>query len=313
MEFIKNYFNQIELNTEDHLEDQSDEKTKSKITHSTKTTEEKDEKWIIQNLIEELLFKVEIDDQIKSNKVKNEDEIIISSSESDESSFERLSNADSDLNSDAELLETSELDRCLETRFVPLKTKGELLIEELPAPEDETIQLSFNIDQLQQIGNVSKILNNLVIVESFKNLPALDLDSVLFFRTGLSIGRIFDVIGSVTKPFYVIRFASNEKIQDNQIFINMPVYFVPPNLCVSKFQDLNVTKYVLVSQLKNTKGSDASWEHNNEPPENVKEYSDDEEERKDQMKMKSKRKPTNSSSNSNASNLRFKRNRFDNN
>ena len=227
---------------------------------------------------------------------KNEDEIAISTDESssDESSCDESSSDESSLGArsvgepDSEP-EENDLDKCL-TRLAPMKTRGEVLIEELPPPEEENIQLTCNVDRLQQIGSVTKILENLVIVESFKDLPALDLDSVLFFRTGKSIGRVFDVIGSVSKPFYIIRFVSHQKIQENSIFVQMPVYFVPPNLCLASFQELNVTKYVLVSQLKSTKGTDASWLHNNEPPENVKEYSDDEEERRDQAKMKAKRK-----------------------
>lgn len=236
---------------------------------------------------------------------RNADEIVISSDESssdesssDESSFEHLSAEENELNSDPEEVDLpNDLDKCL-TRMAPMKTKGELLIEELPPPEEETIQLTCDVDQLQQVGSVAKILENLVIVESFKDLPALDLDSVLFFRTGKSIGRVFDVIGSVSKPFYVIRFVSAKKIEENAIFVNMPAYFVPPDLCLASFQELNVTKYVLVSQLKVSKGTDASWLHNNEPPENVKDYSDDEEERKEQRKLKAKRKPAN---NANAS------------
>lgn len=273
---------------------------------SNATSDSESDRLIVKELIEELILAVErgnakSDRRGESAKRKpatrrrNADEIAISSDESSsdessssesESSFEMLS-AD-EANSDAEEID---LDRCL-IRMAPLKTKGEMLIEELPPPEEECIQLNCDVDRLQQIGSVTKILENLVMVESFKNLPALDLDSVLFFRTGKSIGRVFDVIGSVSKPFYVIRFASSQKVTESAIFVNMPVYFVPPDLCLASFRELNVTKYVLVSQLKSSKGTDASWLHNNEPPENVKEYSDDEEERKDKMKQKAKRKVT---------------------
>ena len=248
-----------------------------------------DERNAIEKLVEELLFKVDQQQEIRPTRrfnQRNENEIMISSDESDDESVRLSADEDEQPNSDTESI-NEDLEKCL-TRLVPMKTKGELLIEELPAPEEEQIQLTFNVAQLQQIGNVCKILDNLVIVESFRNLPALDLDSILFFRTGLSIGRVFDVIGLVYKPFYVVRFASNQAIESKSIFINMPIYFVP-NLDL----ELNVTKYVLVSQLKSVKGSDASWEHNNEPPDNVKEYSDDEEERRDQQKMKAKRKQRN--------------------
>ncbi|VDP17646.1 unnamed protein product [Soboliphyme baturini] len=40
-----------------------------------------------------------------------------------------------------------------------------------------------------------------------------------------------------------------------------------------------LTKKVFVDELKTVKGSDASWENNNEPPEHIRYFSDDEEER----------------------------------
>lgn len=283
--------------------------------------------FVVKNLIDELLVKIEnlhqqpiFRPRIRYLKKRNEDEIQISSdecelsSDSDESSessdeslneFKKWSNSSNlrsnqneELNSDLEL-DDEELEKCL-IRFKPLKTKGELLIDELPTPEDD-LQLTLDINQLHQIGNVCKILDNLVVVESFKNLPALDLESILFFRTGLSIGRIFDVIGPVVKPYYVLRFATNQIIQSKSIFISMPIYFVP-----DFDQNLNITKYVLISQLKQTKGSDASWEHNNEPPENLKDYSDDEEELKDQQKLKAKRKQQRDNHQSNSTNSSYR-------
>lgn len=234
----------------------------------------------IKQLVDDLISEIEKPFE-KANKIRrvirNENEIQISSDE-----FETSDEPDTDTEHE------QDLDKCL-TRFKALKTKGELLIEDLPAPDDEPIQLTCGVEELQQIGNVNKILDNILIIESFKNLPALDLDSFLFFRNGRSIGKVFDVIGPVIKPFYVIRFATHQQILDNSIAINMPVYFVP------KFDGL--TKYVLVSQLKEVRGTDASWENNNEPPDSVKEYSDDEEERKDKLKVKAKRKPAASNHN----------------
>ena len=277
------------------------------IVDGNQKDELNEDKLIIKDLIEELLFK--IDKQSATTRLigrRNKDEIIISSDESSEEEDVDI-NSNKDKNEDANSdNESFDLDKCL-TRLKPLKTKGEFLIEELPAPEEETIQLTININQLQQIGNVNKIIDNLIIVESFKSLPALDIDSVLFFRDGKSIGRVFDVIGLVCRPHYIIRFASSQSIELNSIFINMPVYFVLSNLTNhARYQDL--TKFVLISQLKGVKGTDASWENNNEPPENVKEYSDDEEERKDQLKSKAKRK------NKNNNNLHFndKRPNFNN-
>ena len=67
----------------------------------------------------------------------------------------------------------------------------------------------------------------------------------------------------------------------------MPIY------CAEK-RPQPITKYVFVHQLQNEKGSDASWKHDNEPPPEQLDFSDDEEEyavKRKQM-AKSRRRPT---------------------
>lgn len=121
----------------------------------------------------------------------------------------------------------------------------------------------------------------LVIVEAFLNNPALDIDSVLFVDRGQrALGRIFDVFGPVTKPFYAIRFNNNEHIINFNVQIKEPVYCAPKTEYAS---------YVLVSQLMQMKGSDASWRHNNEPPQEFLDYSDDEAEKLAKKKRKQKK------------------------
>jgi H/ACA ribonucleoprotein complex non-core subunit NAF1 len=163
----------------------------------------------------------------------------------------------------------------------PPKTKGELTLDDLPPVEH--LHISMPVTQLQQIGRVFAIVPPLVVIQAFRNTAPLNLDSVLFYRDGSAIGSIFDVFGSVLEPSYTIRFNSNAEIASRGIAVNMPVYFVPQSAA-------SITEYVFVSELRKIKGTDASWLDNNEPPEHVKEYSDDEEERRGNMKSKAKRR-----------------------
>jgi Gar1/Naf1 RNA binding region len=104
----------------------------------------------------------------------------------------------------------------------------------------------------------------------------------LFIEKGKkALGAIFDVIGQVSSPIYCIRFNSNEDILAKSISIDDKVYCAPQ------------TEYVKIVILPNimTKGSDASWKNDIEPPQTCQEFSDDEEERK--IKRQSKRQTNN--------------------
>lgn len=70
----------------------------------------------------------------------------------------------------------------------PCRTKGELDYSELP--KIEKLNISSPIEQLTQLGNVTSIIDQLIIIKSFTNLPALDLDTIVFLKNGLEIGRI---------------------------------------------------------------------------------------------------------------------------
>ena len=156
------------------------------------------------------------------------------------------------------------------------KTRGELELEDLPPLERLSIRCPSQ--ELTHIGRVSSVVDRVVIVQSFRGQYPLDLDAVLFLKDGLPLGCIFDVFGPVIEPRYVVRFNTNEDITSRSIAVDTPVYFganlQPP-----------FTSYVFTSHLMAMKGSDASWKHNNEPPDHVKEYSDDEEERKDRVRQ----------------------------
>lgn len=161
-------------------------------------------------------------------------------------------------------------------------TAGELKLSDLPAIEELTITLPVN--NLVKIGKVLNIVDVLVVIESIRSMPPLDLDTVLFKSNGKPIGQIFDVFGPIVEPHYSIRFSKAEQIKEKDIHTNMDVYFAPQ-------KDRNITKFAFVNEIKKIKGTDASWEHDNEPPESVVEYSDDEEERKSRKRNPKRSKP----------------------
>ena len=52
----------------------------------------------------------------------------------------------------------------------------------------------------------AKLLSSQVVVKSLANTAAIDLESVLFLEKGSrTLGRVFDVFGPVSRPFYAVR------------------------------------------------------------------------------------------------------------
>ena len=48
-----------------------------------------------------------------------------------------------------------------------------------------------------------------VVVKSLPNTAAVDLESVLFLeKGGRALGRVFDVFGPVSRPFYAVRYVT---------------------------------------------------------------------------------------------------------
>ncbi|XP_060746004.1 H/ACA ribonucleoprotein complex non-core subunit NAF1 [Tachysurus vachellii] len=163
-----------------------------------------------------------------------------------------------------------------------LRTQDELLIEDLPAVENLTIGLPEDTD-MEPVGIISSIVDQLVIVESKRDTQPLNEDSILFSKGRVSIGRVFEVFGPVCQPYYILRFNSLEDIQQRDLKIRDPVYFAP------KIKDF--TEYIFVEKIKLAKGSDASWKNDQEPPPEALDFSDDEEERMAKQKLKAQRRP----------------------
>lgn len=120
----------------------------------------------------------------------------------------------------------------------------------------------------------------LVLVEALRNSVPLDIDSVMFLDNGKKVlGQVFDVIGPVVGPIYCIRFNNHDDIISKGISVGNKVFCAPRT---------EHSSFVILSQVM-TKGSDASWKNDIEPPENLLEHSDDEYERSKKRQAKSNR------------------------
>ncbi|XP_042218534.1 uncharacterized protein LOC121863789 [Homarus americanus] len=161
-----------------------------------------------------------------------------------------------------------------------LLTPGEMLLEDLPPIED--LKISVPEEKATPIGKVFNIVAQQVVVAAFPNIPAIDLDSVLFLDQGKRVlGQVFDVFGPVQEPFYVVRFNSTEHVHGYKVELGDQVYFAPST---------EHTSFVVISDLMKIRGSDASGLTGNElPPSECQDFSDDEEEAralKDKMQNK---------------------------
>jgi H/ACA ribonucleoprotein complex non-core subunit NAF1 len=95
-------------------------------------------------------------------------------------------------------------------------------------PVEEDLNLTVAEAEVLKIGTVSSCVEELVVIESLPGNPALDLDSVLFLDRGQrALGRVFDVIGPVARPFYCVRFNSATHIKQRGVERGMDVFFAP--------------------------------------------------------------------------------------
>ncbi|KAM4594863.1 uncharacterized protein V3H82_002453 isoform 1-T2 [Fundulus diaphanus] len=167
------------------------------------------------------------------------------------------------------------------SQSAPIKARDEILLEELPAVEDVSVSLPED-SELQPVGTVSSIVQQLVIIQSLKDTPPLNEDSILFRSDRVAVGKVFEVFGPVCSPLYVLRFNSADQIISKGLTEGSTVYCAP---ALKEYTD-----YILTQQLKLLKGSDASWKNDDEPPEEALDYSDDEKEQEAKRKIRNKKK-----------------------
>lgn len=161
-----------------------------------------------------------------------------------------------------------------------VKVPGELDIDDLPPIED--LHITLPRTELRLAGRVRHAVDRLLVVESEPGQPVLDLESVLFRADGTALGRVFDVLGPVSSPYYTVRFNSADQLsgeggpKPGEVVLYAPLH-------------ADVTQYVLESEVRKQRGSDASWENNIEPPPEHLDFSDDEQEREARKQLRNAR------------------------
>nr|XP_015809834.2 H/ACA ribonucleoprotein complex non-core subunit NAF1 [Nothobranchius furzeri] len=167
---------------------------------------------------------------------------------------------------------------------VPLRTRDEVLLEELPPAEELCVTLPDEAE-LQPVGTISSILQQLVIIQSLKDTPPLNDNSILFTSDRQAVAKVFEVFGPVSSPLYILHFNSAKQISSKGLTEGLMLYYAP---AMAEY-----TEYILTQQLKHVKGSDASWKNDDEPPEEALDYSDDEKEQEAKRKIKNAKRKEN--------------------
>jgi len=145
----------------------------------------------------------------------------------------------------------------------PWRSKNEL--QELPAVEPLDNIVITEQHKLELVGVIESIVEDQVVVTSTVSRDqALDLDSVLCLEGRTPLGRVFDVLGPVTKPFYSVIIPPT--INRETLVPKSPVYYVP-----------DYATFVDPKQIY-SKGYDASNQDDEEVASGEEEFSDDEKE-----------------------------------
>jgi rRNA processing protein Gar1 len=158
------------------------------------------------------------DDDSKSEVEDHQQPIDESSSSSDdESDIEEIKNSKKSKNSVTTML-TEEEEECFNEASGPPRTKHEIPVE---IEEEEVDNTSENriprfpekIEDIQLLTKVGTVLSlvkdeNTLIIQSYPTMSPLNETSIFLNQDGIVLGKISEIFGPVTSPFYIIRFSS---------------------------------------------------------------------------------------------------------
>ncbi|WFD35040.1 hypothetical protein MCUN1_001886 [Malassezia cuniculi] len=213
-----------------------------------------------------------VPNEILHESLREEDDSDESDSDDSDSDDSDSDDSDSDNDSDVVVQPLPEaIEKDDDETDAPPTTKHET--DDLFLPPPVTQLGPSEVVQLQPIGKVHSIVNQVVLVEQLPNIaesqPAfdvLDTESLLCFEDGRVLGLVYETFGSVQHPMYSIRFPPNEPIDRDVVQLERTVYYLPSS-----------STYVHAGAIRN-KGSDASNMWDEEVAADELEYSDDEEE-----------------------------------
>ncbi|CAG8550227.1 12318_t:CDS:2 [Dentiscutata heterogama] len=149
--------------------------------------------------------------------------------------------------------------------LLPLRTKNEIIDLVISKPE---IDLKPDTN-LKLIGTILHIVENYVVIKSINSgeNQVLDSDTVLLLEGPEVFGTIFETIGPVSQPLYVVRFNNENEFNKEKTVEGANVYAADGYI-----------HYAFPDQIRQFKGCDASNINDEEVDENERDFSDDEQE-----------------------------------
>jgi len=158
----------------------------------------------------------------------------------------------------------------------PLRTANEVPPEAVPVEPVTGIVIS-DSSSLYRAGSIMSRMADMVVIQGSRNSKVLDSGSVVCLDDRTALGRVDDVFGPVTEPFYTVRFAKESDIPAGAV------------TGATVFYPGDASSFVMPDAIKN-QGSDASNRNDEEPAPKELDYSDDEEEAMAKAQLRSTRK-----------------------
>ena len=161
------------------------------------------------------------------------------------------------------------------TEVTVVKTKNEVARSELPEPEPWPDKIDPS-EAVEHVGTLCHCIDDIVTVQALpspgdrdadSDSRAIDEGSILCFEDRTVLGRVDEVFGQVSQPFYAVRFGKTRRPDMERCKPGTKV-----------FMAVEHTTFVRMDQVMLDRGSDASNIYDEEPAPEELDYSDDEEE-----------------------------------
>ncbi|CBY24526.1 unnamed protein product [Oikopleura dioica] len=149
-----------------------------------------------------------------------------------------------------------------------------------PAVDVSSFELPAQVN-LKSLGRITSIMYDptiMIVIQSAPLDKPLNQDSMIFKSDRTAIGLLFETFGPVKCPFYSVRFNSKEHLQRLQLKKADEIFYVD-----------EFSFPVQVEMLKRQKGTDASWQDDEECPAKYQDFSDDEAEKEIARALKKSR------------------------
>ena len=244
-------------------------------------------------------------------KIEEKLNLIQISDDEDDVNFNDINNNTKKIDNETYNIESAKIEKLYEKNFDEetgpssyYPTKNEHTTYDIPLKEIEKLKNlsyfnSLNDYNLINIGSVESIIDKQIIVKKNPYKEMVNLDSIVIIKNSndtnnsskyLPIGFVYDIIGNIEDPYYVVNFLNglDDEINNSSQLSNMFSNYHSLELYCDKSHSNIVDIKVLMNN--KYKGTDASNAFDEEVNKSDNDYSDDEEEIKNKKLKKNKYK-----------------------